>query len=235
MIAPTIRFCDAFAAELAATGGAGLGPILSALGARDLIADPDPHTPCPDAAIRAEVDRTVSMLGCGPAPAVAVMHQTRRTRWYRMLDGAPVPERLRRGLVVGQIATSATAPLRVGMFLLSPGLLYPLHQHEALEVYYPISGTLGVQHGRAGPFQDIPPGTPSLTPRHRLHALQTGDAPCLLIYAWTGAVTAPCYWWDKPSDRDWRRTRWDRAADGIWQQAAHEPVTAAMLAEAGEI
>ncbi|MEM1161174.1 MAG: dimethylsulfonioproprionate lyase family protein, partial [Pseudomonadota bacterium] len=127
-----------------------------------------------------------------------------------------------------------TPPARLGLFLLAPGLHYPIHQHEAIEVYYCASGNLELQHGTKGAPFTLEPGMFSVTPSNRLHALTTGAAPCLLIYAWCGNVTAPAWWWEEEADGTWSRVKWVRRDDGRWVIAAREPVNAAILAEAGE-
>ena len=100
-------------------------------------------------------------------------------------------DRLRGELAYVELAgPTSPAPcetLRLGIFLLGPKAFYPDHSHAADELYYVIGGR-GEWQTDGGPFVEHGPGAlieiPSFTP----HALRTGAAPVLMVYAWTGDV-----------------------------------------------
>jgi len=228
---------DRFRDHLAAVPDGGVGdpePFLAALGATDF-APAEPARPIPNQRRDETLNQALSGIACRSELDAAVSAAADDVAWYRMLEDAPVDESLGRGLVVGQIGRAVSTPLLLGLFLLSPRLSYPLHQHGALEIYAPVSGTLRVRHGLAGTSFDVPPGGWSITPAHRLHALETGENPCLLIYAWIDDIGAPGYWWDRNDAGNWRRARWNRREDGRWMPGAAEPVDDTILREAGEI
>lgn len=182
---------------------------------------------------RPHLDRVLAPPDCDPALARAIRDFAPTVNWYRILEGAEVDPALVDGLLVGRPELPADAAIRLGLFLIAPGVYYPLHQHAALEVYFVVSGRIEIEHGLERKGRWFGPGEHSVTPCYRVHALRTGDAPCLIAYVWTGNLAAPAWWWAR-DESGWHRTRWERAASGRWSRAATEPVTAATLAEAGE-
>lgn len=227
------RLRQTWLAELRAAPSPGLAPIIDGLNAPGFSANTPPPDPVAALGAGEHLSTALSAIGCAAALADAVRDALPHRRWYRILDGAPVDTALERGLVAAQVGVDTATDTRMGMFLLGPGLHYPLHTHAALEVYYVVSGTLTLRHGRAGtPFR-IGPGEHSVTPNHRPHSLTTGDHPCLIVYAWRGPVTEPIWWWEE-AEGDWRRTRWDREVNGRWVRSAAEPLTEAVIREAGE-
>lgn len=222
----------AFAADLADVPNA--AQLVQALAAPDFLSAPVPgaRTAPRDTAL---LQQALDMLACSPPLAAEVRLIALQMHFYPIMAGAPVSPGLEAGLMAGQLGRSAAAPASMGMFLLAPGVHYPLHQHAALEVYYCVSGTLTLRHGRHGAPFDVRAGTGSVTPPHRLHALDVGDEPCLLIFCWTGQIEKPIYWWDTDDRGDWHRTRWYRSPEGLYSPQETDPVTSAMLAEAGEI
>lgn len=87
---------------------------------------------------------------------------------------------------VGRGAPVESTTLALGVLLLGPRTHYPAHQHAALELYVPLSGTARWQQG-AGPFASRLPGSviehASLEP----HAMRTDGEPLLALYCWRGA------------------------------------------------
>ena len=164
-------------------------------------------------------------------------------RWYQVFDSAGdgdgLPPGLAEGMVAAQLAGRSglieTDRVTCGLFLLAPGIHYPLHQHSALEIYYLCAGALTLQHGRSGQPFTLAPGEWSVTPSHRLHALQTHDDPCLLAFIWTGDLGGANWWWEEDADGSWQRVAWERGADGSWRRTRREAVSDAVLAEAGEL
>jgi quercetin dioxygenase-like cupin family protein len=116
-----------------------------------------------------------------------------------------------------------------GLFLLRPQLHYPLHQHEATEIYFAVSGTAYIQHGINGEAKRLSPGQVSLTPSNRLHALTMGDEPVLLLWTWLGEFGGRNWWWHRQNDGSWRRDAWERSEDASWVQTASEPISEAEI------
>ena len=180
------------------------------------------------------LDEALAGLAC-PAPlADAIRAFAPTVDWYRILDGAPADPDLVEGLMVGRPEPAPGAPARVGLFLIAPGVHYPLHQHAADEVYYVISGSVRIQHCTTGTPFEVPAGSFSITPPNRVHALTTGDVPCLIAYVWVGEMAKPGWWWDRDPSGQWHRTRWERGPDGRWEKFGREPVGTAVWREAGE-
>ncbi len=156
--------------------------------------------------------------------------------WYQIYQGEGVDPGLAEGMLAGQIAGQvgilASDRLRTGLFLLAPGLHYPLHTHGAAEIYYCLSGRLTLQHGTKGTPFELHPGDCSVTPANRLHSLDTGEAPVLLFYVWIGDIDAPNWWWERRPEGGWWRVNWSRRPDGSWAKTVSEPVTEAHLRQA---
>jgi mannose-6-phosphate isomerase-like protein (cupin superfamily) len=108
--------------------------------------------------------------------------------------------------IVGPKGLIASDSMCAGLFLLAPHFEYRMHDHAALEVYCVHSGTIDIQNGTESVPLRLGPGQYSITPSEVPHALYTGDAPVLLLYVWTGNVTAPIWWWIKGEDGIWTKT-----------------------------
>lgn len=160
--------------------------------------------------------------------------------WLQVFEGGGVDPALADGMLAAQIAGSygcfPSEEAACGLFLLAPGVVYPPHTHAAAELYVCLSGVIrirhGVEEGGAGAPIDLTPGARSVTPPHRLHALEVGPDPVLLAYVWTGALLDPIWWWEEDGVGGWRRTRWRRPPGRAWRADRVEPVTAAVMAQA---
>ncbi|MBO68724.1 MAG: hypothetical protein CL398_10480 [Acidiferrobacteraceae bacterium] len=126
--------------------------------------------------------------------------------------------------VIGPRGLIPSKKLLTGLFLLRAGLHYPLHQHEATEIYFCASGKLRIQHGIDTPPQQLIPGQFSLTPSNRLHSLTMGDAPVLLLYIWLGEFGGKNWWWHKDDNGVWQREAWERQPDAVWAKTITEVV-----------
>jgi hypothetical protein len=91
--------------------------------------------------------------------------------------------------LIGLRGPIPSTQVAVGFLLLGPGITYPPHAHEAVELYLPLSGTALWQQG-AGAFAPVPPGTPIRHDTWVPHAMQTGDQPLLAAYVWRGGDLA---------------------------------------------
>lgn len=177
-------------------------------------------------------------LGGSDELSAATAWLSNQIEWYQILQGDGIEPSLATGLTAGQLAGQIglvpSDSARAGLFLLSPDLYYPLHQHGAKEFYLVVSGSLTLQHGREGTPFHVGPGEISVTPSNRVHALSTGDAPCLIIYTWIGEVESPSWWWEQDAAGDWHRAGWKRQPNARWVRTHEEPITEAVLREAGE-
>lgn len=91
--------------------------------------------------------------------------------------------------LIGLRGPIPSTKVAVGFLLLGPGITYPPHAHEAVELYLPLSGTALWQQG-AGDFAPIAPGTPIRHATWVPHAMRTGDQPLLAAYVWRGGDLA---------------------------------------------
>lgn len=215
-----------------------LSPFITELKGLDCRQEQDlPQLPTPQT-VTDHLAETLEALGCAPDLAETIHPLAEVARWYQLFEGDGIEPTLAAGLVAGQFAGQVglvgADTIRAGLFLLAPGLHYPLHQHGALELYYVVSGTLTLQYGTTSePFQ-VPAGEWSVTPSNRVHALTTDDKPCLVIYAWIGEVESPNWWWVKNETGGWDRLCWERQPDAKWIQTHKEPVSDEVFLEAGE-
>jgi hypothetical protein len=75
--------------------------------------------------------------------------------------------------------------LAVGVLLLGPGTLYPLHEHPAIEIYYTLTSE-GEWWKGAGPWRPEPPATAIYHVPNVPHATRAGSSPLLALYLWRG-------------------------------------------------
>ncbi len=68
------------------------------------------------------------------------------------------------------------------------------------------SGTIDIRNGTDSAPRRFRSGQYSVTPSGVPHALQTGDAPVMLLFIWTGDVNAPIWWWVEAEDGVWTKT-----------------------------
>ena len=79
--------------------------------------------------------------------------------------------------------------LACGVLLLGPGVDYPLHMHEAEELYLPIAGQALWKRGE-GPYQAIPAGQPIVHPSWTPHATRCEGDGVAALYLWMGGDLA---------------------------------------------
>jgi len=234
------EFRTAFAAELRGLQASAptLAPFVAALQALDCSAPRSPAATHPPESVAAHLSTAIETQGCSDALARSVDSLADVVSWFQIFQGDGIDPGLAKGLVAGQFAGQVglidSPESRVGLFLLTPDFHYPLHQHAAEELYFVTSGELTIQHGRSGAPFVVGPGEFSVTPPHRPHSLTTGDGPCLILHAWVGAVDGDVWWWERSGEGDWRRDGWERQPDASWLKVRSEPVTRAVLDQAGE-
>ena len=147
--------------------------------------------------------------------------------WYLIYQSAA-------GQLIGKRGLWRSNDLLAGVMLMAPDLHYPLHQHSALELYFVLSGTMTIQHGRKAKPRHLAPGNWSITPPHQVHALQSGDQGCLIFYMWTDKITDENWWWEERDDGRWDRVCWRRQPDSSWRESHRELLTRAKADQAGE-
>ena len=188
--------------------------------------------------VKDNLGNALNGLKCGQDLADAARSLAVILRWNEIMQGDAIDPSLARGLVAGQISGQVgfknSPSLKAGLFLLAPGIHYPLHQHAARELYFVLSGTLTLQHGLDGEPFHVEPGQFSITPSSRLHALTTSEDPCLIFYAWIGDIEAANWWWEQDAAGNWLRVCWERAPDASWQRSFSEAVTADVMRDAVE-
>ena len=130
--------------------------------------------------------------------------------WYQVYTGgginADMADFMLAKQIVGPKGLIPSDSTRAGIFLLAPNFDYLMHDHAAMEVYYVHSGSIDIQNGTESKPRRLVPGEYSITPSEIPHALHTGDEPVLLLYVWTGNISAPIWWWLKGEDGIWTRT-----------------------------
>ena len=176
---------------------------------------------------RDEVDGLPSLVSAIHAAASA-------GRWYQIYaadgDSTGLSDNPMRDLASGMYAAQMIGPrgliksneLLAGLFLLRPRLHYPLHQHQATEIYFGASGTVQIQQGLGQVEGTLGPGQVSLTPSNRLHALTMGDSPVLLLYTWMGELGGRNWWWHQSGEGVWQRDAWERQPNAAWAKTVTE-------------
>ena len=156
--------------------------------------------------------------------------------WLPVVEGEGIDHVLASGMyaaqAVGTYGCFDSGDVAAGLFLITPGVRYPLHTHLAAEVYWCLGGSITLRHGIDGAPFKLGPGEYSVTPPNRAHALTTSDEPVLLAYLWVGDLSAPIWWWDEPEPGQWRRTEWRRSPGKSWEPVRAEAVTPEIMAEA---
>ena len=85
--------------------------------------------------------------------------------------------------IVGTTAPVPSEHIACGFLILGPQTHYPLHQHEAEEVYIPLSGTAAWKKGDGG-WHERTPGTVIHHASNEPHAMRTGASAFLGLYLW---------------------------------------------------
>jgi hypothetical protein len=88
--------------------------------------------------------------------------------------------------ILGPRGSPTNGQVACGLLLLGPKTLYPLHRHEAEEIYVPLRGTADWQQGDAV-WRPRLPGTLIHHRSEEPHAMRTGASPLLALYLWQSA------------------------------------------------
>jgi hypothetical protein len=95
-------------------------------------------------------------------------------------------------VLIGDGSPAPQPELLAGLYLQAPGSFYPSHLHAAEEIYVVLSGTAEWQQG-SDDFRPWPPGSVIRHASREPHAMRTGDAPLLALWAWIGDLDTDSY------------------------------------------
>jgi len=87
--------------------------------------------------------------------------------------------------LVGQRGLVPSRHLACGLLLLGPETEYPMHRHEAEEVYIPLTVGTDWKRGEEGWIRRKP-GLPIYHGTWIPHGMRTGSAPLMALYLWHG-------------------------------------------------
>jgi mannose-6-phosphate isomerase-like protein (cupin superfamily) len=94
--------------------------------------------------------------------------------------------------LVGPDGDMGAPDCRVGLTLMAPNTLYPLHAHPAIELYFVIAGTADWRAGDK--TRRVPPGDLVLHRSSEPHAMRTTAEPLLALWSWSGDLDTPAYY-----------------------------------------
>ena len=101
--------------------------------------------------------------------------------------------------IVGEMGFKFSKKIRLGFFLQKPNLNYPLHAHDAKELYFILSGSADWE------IEDkkfkASPGLMILHEEKEEHAMTTSEFPLLALWIWTGNINGR-YWFAKNPEKD---------------------------------
>lgn len=91
--------------------------------------------------------------------------------------------------IIGQRGPIQSTEIACGFLLLGPHIEYPLHRHEAEEIYVPLSSGALWKLGDAD-WKENPRGVPIYHRTWVAHGMRTGASPLLALYIWHGGNLA---------------------------------------------
>lgn len=84
--------------------------------------------------------------------------------------------------------------LILGLFIMGPGLTYPLHAHPAEAFYLVLSGRPAFKVGAAAPHRDVADREVVWHPADIPHSILSGTEPLFAIFRWRGNISAPSWY-----------------------------------------
>jgi hypothetical protein len=87
--------------------------------------------------------------------------------------------------LIGTRGLVKSKELACGFLMLGPDIEYPVHSHEAQEIYVPLSSKSLWKKGEE-PWKYRPEGIPIYHKSWIGHGMKTGSAPLLALYLWRG-------------------------------------------------
>lgn len=112
-----------------------------------------------------------------------------RTAAYVAATPAATPDRYGYVKVFGPASIVEADGVAVGIGVWD-GLHYPMHHHEAEEAYHVLAGSPRFRTPD-GEWRSLGPGETFHQPPWAPHEQVFGSEPCVLLWAWGGAVTEP--------------------------------------------
>lgn len=135
--------------------------------------------------------------GIAAEVAKAVLEERDTLRWevdYEAYEDEPDMAALRRQFAWCQlIGPGGPLPcdrVAVGLSIQGPDILYPMHAHKAVEIYWTIGGTADWKRGLE-PWERRAPGDAFVHESGVRHAMNTDAEPMLAVWAWTSALDSP--------------------------------------------
>lgn len=183
---------------LATLDGPGLAEVRAGIAAfRD---GPIRAAPRANAVVAAHLSAALGQLSDDqPALAAAIAAAAPHLAWttYTEYPAAEVGPNFARShayaslIGVEQASTIPADDFDMGLFLMSPHLLYRDHAHAAPELYAPLTGPHGWRFGPDRPLVPKPAHDPVWSPPHQPHLTKVGPVPFLCLYGWTCDAVAP--------------------------------------------
>jgi hypothetical protein len=115
--------------------------------------------------------------------ARAAPHMAWNRTYSEALVGAQFLQNYGYSEIMGTGGTVPSEHVACGFLLLGPNTYYPPHEHEAEEIYIPLSGTAEWMKGKSG-WHKRTPGTVIHHASNEPHAMRTGASPFLGLYLW---------------------------------------------------
>lgn len=149
--------------------------------------DPGPETPRP--AAETPGTRELARVPPGPPLLERIRAAAPALEWrqsYRPGEG--MDDYLKGSGYVeltGQRGAFPAPATAFGIAVIGPGCHYPEHRHGPAEIYLVLAGH-AEWHYPPAPWRRHGPGAAVLTPPGAWHAIRTGEACLVMLYAWTG-------------------------------------------------
>lgn len=138
------------------------------------------------------MDEVLAVAERGPCSALAraLRPVLPLVEWHRTYTEAELGADYLRKYGYFDIASPArglirTNALATGFLVMGPSRLYPAHYHPAVELYHVVGGAPDWSIDD-GPWSAKPAGSFVFHPTMAVHAMRTGEAWFLALYAWLG-------------------------------------------------
>ena len=134
--------------------------------------------------LKGAAEKTVPATASPTRTLVALASELAWRQTYTADDfGAAFLQRYGFAELIGTRGPVASGRLACGFLLLGPDILYPVHRHEAEEIYVTMGGT-AEWRTEADRWAPAPPGTLIHHAPWLPHAMRTAGDPMLALYLW---------------------------------------------------
>ena len=96
--------------------------------------------------------------------------------------------------LLGPAAPAPSERLALGLFLMGPGVHYPLHAHAAEELYLTIGGAIDFRSDPKQPWRTTVPGDLIYHRVHEPHEMRTRERASVALYLWSGEIFEPSWY-----------------------------------------